>query len=73
MAIVRGTLTEPKVAIIDLREHMKGKMQDFLLHPDDIIWVPKAPWERIERFAEQAVRSAVTSMAIREGRKLAEE
>ncbi|MCB1095197.1 MAG: SLBB domain-containing protein [Verrucomicrobiae bacterium] len=73
VAIVRGTLTEPKVAIIDLKDHMKGKTQDFLLHPDDIIWVPKSPWERIERYAEEAVRASVTSLAIREGRKLADE
>jgi hypothetical protein len=62
VAIVRGSSRSPRIAIVDLEELMTGETKDFRLQPDDIIWVPKSPWEKIEEYAELAVRTAVSTL-----------
>ena len=69
VAIVRGSSRSPRIAIVNLEELMTGETKDFRLQPDDIIWVPKSPLEKIEEYAEFAVRTAVstlTNKAVRE-------
>ena len=62
VAIVRGSSRSPRIAIVNLEELMTGETKDFRLQPDDIIWVPKSPWEKIEEYAEFAVRTAVSTL-----------
>lgn len=67
--IVRGKSTAPRIATVNLDAIMKGKAPDVRLHPDDIVWVPKSPWGKLEEYANDAVRTATSSLtnkAVRE-------
>ncbi len=64
--LIRGSASNPRVARINLRGLTRGRHANFSLEPGDIIWVPKAPWEKLQEYATVAVNSAITSVAVRE-------
>lgn len=65
VAVVRGSLQSPKVAVFDFGDIVRGKANNFRLAPDDIIYVPESPWRRIQDYALLALRSAASALAIR--------
>ena len=65
VAIVRGSALSPRIAIVDLKKIMTGEKSDFRLLPDDIVWLPKSPWEKLEEYATDAVRTAVSTLTNR--------
>jgi len=65
--IVRDSLTDPKVAVVNWYDIMSGKAHDIGLEPHDIVWVPNAPWERIEDYAHLVINSFVRTVAANEG------
>ena len=65
VAIVRGSALSPRIATVNLKDIMSGKTSDFRLYPDDIIWVPRSPWEKLEEYATDAVRTAVSTLTNR--------
>jgi polysaccharide export outer membrane protein len=67
VAIVRGSLSSPKIAIVDYKAIAKGKVPDIELEPRDIVYVPYSPFRYIEKYAELIVNTFVTSVAINEG------
>lgn len=67
VAIVRGTLNDPKVAIVDLGDIERGKAPDVLLEPRDIIYVPSSPYTFIFSFAKTIITSFVRTVAVNEG------
>lgn len=67
VAIVRGSLTEPEIAIVDYKEIVKGKAPDVLLEPGDIVYVPFTPYRTLIKYADLIVRSFVQTIAINEG------
>ncbi|MDQ6632063.1 MAG: hypothetical protein M3Y82_09955, partial [Verrucomicrobiota bacterium] len=67
VAIVRGSLSQPKIAIVDYKDIIKGKAADIVLEPQDIIYVPYKPYRYLNRYADLILSTFVTSMAINEG------
>ena len=67
VAIVRGSLTEPEIAIVDYKEIVKGKGPDVLLEPGDIVYVPFTPYRTLIKYADLIVKSFVQTIAINEG------
>ena len=67
VAIVRGSLTEPEIAIVDYKEIVKGKAPDVLLEPGDIVYVPFTPYRTLIKYADLIVKSFVQTIAINEG------
>ena len=67
VAIVRGSLTEPKIAVVDLKEILKGQATDVLLEPGDIVYVPFTPYRTLVKYADLILKSFVQTIAINEG------
>jgi polysaccharide export outer membrane protein len=67
VAIVRGSLTEPKVAIINYKDVITGQVPDVVLQPHDIVYVPYEPYRYIVRYANLILNTFVASVAINEG------
>ena len=67
VAIVRGSLTEPKIAVVNLKEILKGQTTDVLLEPGDIVYVPFTPYRTLVKYADLIVKSFVQTIAINEG------
>ncbi len=50
VAIIRGTLTNPKVFVANLEDILEGKARDFQIKPFDIVFIPSTPlgdWNNI--------------------------
>ncbi len=67
VAIVRGSLAEPRIAVVDLREIVHGKAPDILLEPRDIVYVPFAPYRTLTRYLDVIANTFVRTVAANEG------
>ena len=67
VAIVRGSLTEPRVGIIDYRDIAMGRAPDVVLEPGDIVYVPYGPYRYLVRYADIILKTFVNTVAINEG------
>jgi len=67
VAIVRGALTDPKIALVNVRAIMKGRAPDVRLQPRDIVYVPLSPYRTIERYAKMVRDTFVRTVAANEG------
>jgi polysaccharide biosynthesis/export protein len=67
VAIVRGSLSQPRVAVVNYRNIAKGKQPDVLLEPEDIIYVPSAPYRYIVQLGDMIIRQFVSTWALNEG------
>jgi len=65
--IIRGSLSEPKVAVVDFKAILAGKATNVELRPFDIVWVPDRPFEFLERYFWVVFDAAATTIAVREG------
>lgn len=71
VAIVRGPLTAPSIATVDLNAILTGKAPDLMLEPRDIVYVPLRPYRTLERYAELIVNTFVRTVAANEGGRAA--
>lgn len=67
VTIVRGSLTEPKVAVVNVRAIAAGKATNFRLQPGDIVYVPRPGPFSLERYAKLATQSFVQVVGANEG------
>jgi protein involved in polysaccharide export with SLBB domain len=67
VAIVRGSLTEPKIAIVDFNAIVTGHAPDVQLEAHDIVYVPFSPYRTIERYAKLVTDTFVRTVAANEG------
>lgn len=67
VAIVRGSLTQPSIAVVDYLDIIRGKAPDVALEPRDIVYVPFSPYRHVRRYAELIVDSFVRTVASNEG------
>ena len=70
VAVVRGSVTHPEIAIVDYRSIAKGRQPDVVLQPKDIVYVPYAPYRILTRYAEMIARTFLQSVAINEGSRM---
>lgn len=69
VAVVRGSLNSPKIAIVDLKSIQLGKVTDVPLEPGDLVFVPFAPYRKLAQFAERVLGTFVNTVAVNEGRR----
>jgi protein involved in polysaccharide export with SLBB domain len=67
IAIVRGSLSEPRVALVDYKAIAKGHVTDVRLEPQDIVYVPFKPYRYLAKYADIAMQTFVGAVAINEG------
>ncbi|MDB6071990.1 MAG: polysaccharide export protein Wza [Verrucomicrobiales bacterium] len=67
IAIVRGSLTTPTIAIVDAGPILTGKKPDILLQPKDIIYVPQTSPGSLASYADLIVRTFARTVAANEG------
>ena len=67
IAIVRGSLAEPKMAIVDFQAIVTGKLPDVRLEPRDIVYVPFSPYRTLEKYAKMITDTFVRTVAANEG------
>jgi protein involved in polysaccharide export with SLBB domain len=67
VAIVRGSLAEPQVAVIDYGSIIKGRAPDVRLEPGDIIYVPNSPYMNFKRYFNIILNTFVSTVAANEG------
>jgi polysaccharide biosynthesis/export protein len=67
VAIVRGSLTTPQIAIVNYQSIITGKAPDVRLLPRDIVYVPFAPYRSLTAYANLIVNTFVRTVAANEG------
>jgi protein involved in polysaccharide export with SLBB domain len=67
VAVVRGSLSQPQLTIVDYRKVIRGEAPDFQLQPHDIVFVPFSPYRYLRRYAEVVLNTFVTASAINAG------
>jgi len=67
IAIVRGSLATPQIAVVNYSDIIKGKAQDVRLEPGDIVYVPNSPYTTLKRYVNMIVNTFVTTVAANEG------
>jgi len=70
VAVVRGSLSHPQIAIVDYKYVIRGMAQDIALEPQDIVYVPFSPYRYLTKYAQLVVDTFVSSAAINGGAKL---
>lgn len=70
VAIVRGSLSEPKIAIVDLKAIMTGNAPDVRLEPRDVVYVPYSPYRTLERYAKLITDTFVRTVAANAGGRM---
>jgi polysaccharide biosynthesis/export protein len=71
VAIVRGSLSNPQIAVVDYRDIVTGKAPNVSLQPRDIVYVPFAPYRYITKYLNLILDTFVSSVAINEGARAA--
>src|SRR5439155_23088077 len=70
VAVVRGSLSQPEIAIVDYKRVLKGEALDLALQPHDIVYVPFSPYRYIERYAVIIVNTFASASAINAGSQI---
>lgn len=65
--LIRGGLTQPKIAEVDYGAVLKGKARDVPVAAGDIVYVPFVPYRKLGILAEQILNTFVSTVAINEG------
>jgi len=67
VVVVRGSIAQPEVFVVDYKRVIRGESQDIALQPHDIVYVPFAPYRYLERYVEIALNTFASSAAINAG------
>ena len=71
VAILRGSLAEPKMGIVDLGEIVHGRAADVRLEPGDIVYVPYTPYRTLNRYANLVLDTFARTVGVNLGSKAA--
>jgi polysaccharide biosynthesis/export protein len=67
VSIIRGSLTDPKVAVVNALSVIKGQATNFRLQPGDIVYVPGAGSISPSNLGREAVNTFVRIVSANEG------
>jgi polysaccharide export outer membrane protein len=70
VAVVRGSLSHPQIAVVDYKYVIRGLSKDVALEPGDIVYVPFSPYRYLTKYAQLVVDTFVSSAAINGGTSL---
>jgi polysaccharide export outer membrane protein len=71
VVIIRDSLTNPRVAVVNFSEIMHGKARDIALEPKDIVWVPNSPFQRVAGYLGLIVNTFARTVAADQGIRIA--
>jgi polysaccharide biosynthesis/export protein len=71
VAVVRGSLSNPQIAVLDYRDIVTGKAENVALEAGDIVYVPFSPYRYLARYLNLILDTFVSSVAINEGTRAA--
>lgn len=69
VCIVRGSLTDPRIAVVDFHEITQGRATNIRLEPRDIVYVPIRRWNTLLAVADLIVNTFVRTVAANEGNR----
>jgi len=67
VAIVRGSLSQPQLSVVNYSAIIKGRARDVALEPGDIIYVPNVPYATLKRYLNTIINTFITTVAANEG------
>jgi len=67
VAIVRGSLTQPEIAVVDFSAIITGKQPDIILEPSDIVYVPVSSYQSLAKYAGLIAETFVRTVSANEG------
>ncbi len=67
VVIVRGSLTEPTMAVVDFTAVQKGRAPNVRLEPRDIVYVPESRWQGAAKWLNLVVNTFTRTVAANEG------
>ncbi len=67
VAIVRGSLTQPSIALVNYADIIKGRATDVPLASGDIVYVPFRPWRVLTKYLDVIATTFASSVAINAG------
>jgi polysaccharide biosynthesis/export protein len=70
VAVVRGSLSHPQIAVVDYKYVIRGLSKDVALESGDIVYVPFSPYRYLTKYAQLVVDTFVSSAAINGGTSL---
>jgi protein involved in polysaccharide export with SLBB domain len=70
VTIVRGSLATPQIAVVNYYDIVKGKVPDVALQPNDIVYVPFAPYRYLRKYLDTALDTFASTVALNAGTKL---
>ena len=65
--IVRGSVSKPRAATVNLRAVLTGNATDVRLQSGDIVWIPRRPLALVETTVDLIFRDAARTIALNEG------
>ena len=67
VAILRGSLSHPRIAIVAVNDVLRGMAPDVRLEPGDIVYVPFAPDRVLVRYVNLILDTFVRTVGVNEG------
>ena len=67
VAVLRGSLTNPQITIVDYKRVIRGEARDIALQPRDIVYVPFSPYRYLTKYVQLVLDTFVSSAAINAG------
>lgn len=71
VAVVRGGVTDPAIAVYDYKAIVTGKAPDVRLEPSDIVYVPKTPYNILARYLDLIMTTFVRTVGVNAGARAA--
>lgn len=67
VAVVRGSLNDPQIAVVDYEAIVLGRAPDVRLEPQDIVYVPYTPYRTLKRYVNLILDTFVRATGVNEG------
>ena len=67
VAILRGTLAQPRIAVVSVDAILHGKAPDVRLEPNDIVYVPYSQYRLLARYVNLVLDTFVRTVGVNEG------
>jgi len=67
VAVVRGSVSRPRIYVVDFNRIVRGEAADVPLQPGDIVYVPLSPYRYIDHYLEVILNTFASSAAINYG------
>ncbi len=72
VAVVRGGVAEPSIAVYDYKAIITGKEPNVVLEPNDIVYVPRTPYHVLARYLDLIVTTFVRTVGVNAGARAAD-